>query len=297
MSETVVVAGATGYVGRHVVAALHERGYRVRALVRTRERAEAVGAFGAPGLHGLVDEWRIVDYGRPRSISDVCQGADRVVSALGVTRQRASPWDVDFLGNLRVLEDAEQHGLASFAYVNVVHSDSGTSLTMRSKHAFSEVLRRSAVAPQIVNPSGYFSDVSDFLRLAQRGFGFMLGDGSARLNPVHGADLAEFIVGRMTGPSGSWDVGGPDVFTYRGLEELVFRVVGRRPRILRVGTGTAHGIEWLADRGSPRVGNLARFFLESLAIDAVGEPIGQRRLEPYLLSLADPVRQTGLSSR
>ena len=297
MSETIVVAGATGYVGRHVVAALHERGYRVRALVRSRERAEAEGAFGAPGLGGLVDEWRIVDYARPRSIADVCDGADRVVSALGVTRQKASPWDVDFLGNLRVLEDAEQHGVVSFAYVNVVHSDSGTSLTMRSKHAFSQVLRRSPVAPQIINPSGYFSDVSDFLRLAQRGIGFTLGDGSVRLNPVHGADLAAFIVDRMAGPAGNWDVGGPDVFTYRELEELVFRVAARRPRILRVGTGAAHGIEWFADRGSPRSGNLARFFLESLAIDAVGEPIGQRRLEPYLLSLADPARQSDALSR
>jgi hypothetical protein len=80
------------------------------------------------------------------------------------------------------------------------------------------------------------------------------------------------------------------VFTYRELEELVFRVAGRRPRMLRVGTGAAHGIEWLADRASPRIGNLARFFLESLAIDAVGEPIGQRRLEPYLRSLTNAER-------
>lgn len=289
MSETIVVAGATGYVGRHVVEELDERGYRVRALVRSRERAEAVGAFGAPSLRGRVAEWRTVDYAHPDSIAGVCEGADRVVSALGVTRQKASPWNIDFLGNLRVLEDAERHGLRSFAYVNVVHSDSGTSLTMRSKYAFSQVLSRSAVAPQIVNPSGYFSDVSDFLRMAQRGVGFTLGDGSVRLNPVHGADLAAFVVDRMAGPAGCWDVGGPDTFTYRELEQLVFRIAGRRPHILRVGTGTAHGIEWIADRGSPRLGNLARFFLESLTLDAVGEPIGDRHLEPYLRSLAADV--------
>lgn len=285
MGQTVVVAGATGYVGRYVAQALAARGHRVRALVRSRERAEQPGAFGAPSLAGHVDEWRVVDYRHPSSLVDVTDGADRLVSALGVTRQKASPWDVDYLGNLRLLEDAERHGLKSFAYVNVLHSDSGTSLTMRSKYAFSQALIRSAVAPQIVNPSGYFSDVSDFLRMAQRGIGFTLGAGTSKINPIHGADLAAFIVEKLTGEAGMWDVGGPDILSYRQLEELVFRIVGRKPRILRVGDGAARSLEWAADRGSPRLGNLTRFFLESLAVDAVGEPFGEHRLEPYLRSL------------
>ncbi|GAB3797247.1 SDR family oxidoreductase [Humibacter antri] len=287
MGENVVVAGATGYVGRHVVEVLHERGHRVRALVRSRERAEHPGTAGAPGLRGLVDEWRTIDFTDPATVQDACAGTDRIVSALGVTRQKASPWNVDFLGNLRLLEDAERHGLKSFAYVNVLHSDSGTSLTMRSKYAFSQALARSAVAPQIVNPSGYFSDISDFLRMAQRGIGFTLGAGSSKINPIHGADLAAFVVDKLMGDeAGAWDVGGPDILSYRELEELVFQIVGRRPRILRVGDGVARSMEWAADRGSPRMGNLTRFFLESLAVDAVGEPFGSRRLEPYLRGLA-----------
>jgi uncharacterized protein YbjT (DUF2867 family) len=285
MSETVVVAGATGYVGRHVVVALDAGGHRVRALVRSRQRAEAPGAFGAPSLRGHVAEWRTVDYGDPGTLRDVCQGASRVVSALGVTRQKASPWDIDFLGNLRLLEDAERHEAASFLYVNVLHSDSGTSLTMRSKHAFSQVLGRSRVAGQIVNPSGYFSDVADFLLMARKGLGFTLGAGESRVNPIHGADLAAFIHERLTGPAGSWDVGGPDTFTYRELEELAFRIAGRRPHLLRLGPGVIRPLLWTADRSSPRIGNLTRFFLESLTVDAVGTPTGEHRLGPYLESL------------
>lgn len=285
MSETVVVAGATGYLGRHVVTSLDAGGYRVRALVRSRERAEAAGAFGSPGLRDHVAEWRIVDYEDPETLQDVCQGASRVISALGVTRQKASPWNIDFLGNLRLLADAERHQTASFLYVNVLHCDSGTSLTMRAKHAFSQVLCRSSVAGQIVNPSGYFSDITDFLFLARKGVGFTLGSGQARVNPIHGADLADFIVQRLAGPAGSWDVGGPDIFTYRELEELAFRIAGRRPHLFPLGAGITRPMLWVADRSSPRLGNLARFFLESLAVDAVGTPTGERRLEPYLRSL------------
>lgn len=282
----IVVAGATGYVGRHVVDALHASGQHVRALVRSQERAEAPGPFGAPSLRGLVAEWRIVNYSDPTTLRGVCEGADRVVSALGVTRQKADPWDIDFLGNLRLLEDAERHGAASFFYVNVLNADSGTSLTMRSKHAFVQALHRSRVADQIVNPSGYFSDVSDFLLMAKKGLGFTIGDGTMQLNPIHGADLADFIIEHLTGPPGSWNVGGPDTLTYRGLEELAFRVAGRREHIVRLGPGVLSPLQWAADRSSPRVSNLTRFFLESLQTDAVGTPTGQRRLESYLTTIS-----------
>lgn len=285
MNETVVVAGATGYVGRHVVAALDARGHRVRALVRSRARAEEPGAFGAPSLRGHVAEWQVVDYSEPSTLQAACRGASRVVSALGVTRQKASPWEIDFLGNLRLLENAERHGVHSFCYVNVLHVASGTSLTMRSKHAFTQVLRRSQVGAQIINPSGYFSDVSDLLLLARTGVGFTLGAGTARVNPIHGADLAEFIADHLTAPPGAWDVGGPETFSYRELEELAFRVAGRRPRVLRLGRGVTRPLLWAADRSSPRLGNLTRFFVESLELDAVGAPTGERRLEPFLRSL------------
>lgn len=285
MNQTIVVAGASGYVGRHVVDALDARGYRVRALVRSREKAEAPGTFRAPSLKGRIAEWAVVDYSDPASLRGMCEGADRVVSALGVTRQKASPWDIDFLGNLAVLEDAERQGLTSFLYVNVLHSASGTSLTLRSKNAFAEVLRRSAVEGQIVNPSAYFSDVTDFLMMARKGVGFTLGEGSGKLNPIHGADLAEFVVEHLADPARSWDIGGPDILTYRELEELAFRIAGRKQRILRLRPGLLHPLQWAADRTSPRIGNLTRFLLESLQFDAVGAPVGHRRLEPYLRAL------------
>ena len=56
MKERVVVAGATGYLGRHLVAEASDRGYRVRAIVRSRARAEKPGLFGSPSLAGHVDE-------------------------------------------------------------------------------------------------------------------------------------------------------------------------------------------------------------------------------------------------
>jgi len=281
VTENILVIGATGYLGRHLVTELKRRAYRVRVLVRSRERAQADGPFGSPALTDLVDEWIIGDVTDPEITAGICDGVDRVVSSLGVTRQKADPWDIDFRGNLAVLRDAERAKIRSFGYVGVLHSETGTSATMRAKTAFSEVVRRSSVAAQIINPSGYFSDLTDLLTMARAGMSLHLGTGETKLNPIHGADLAHFIADRVPDAPGRWDVGGPDILTYRQLEELAFNAVGKKPHSIGVPGQVLRSAEWIADRISPRISNLTRFFGEGLATDAVGLPTGTHHIAEY----------------
>ena len=283
--DTVVVAGATGYLGRHVVDELARRGYAVRAVVRSRERAEQPGPFGAPSLRGVVADWAVGPVTDPAFVAGVCAGADRVISALGVTRQKASPWDVDFLANLHLLEDAEREGLRSFLYVNVLHAESGRSLILRAKAAFAAVLERSALAHQVVNPSGYFSDLSDFASLARAGV-MVLPPGDVRVSPIHGADLARFCVDHLGDVSGTWDVGGPDVFTYPEIGRLALAAAGRPERMVTVPKGVLSAAVWVASRLGERPGDLARFFAEGLTQDAVGEPFGEHHLADHFAELA-----------
>ena len=88
---TTLVAGATGYLGRYIVAELHRRGHMVRAIVRDRGRAAVEGAYGAPSLDGLVDDWAVGNVTDSVFTQDVAAEVDHVVSALGVTRQKADP--------------------------------------------------------------------------------------------------------------------------------------------------------------------------------------------------------------
>ena len=286
MAGTVLVAGATGYLGRHLVTELALRGVPVRALVRSRARAERPGRCDAPSLSGKVAEWAEGDVTDPAFIAGVCDGADRVVSALGVTRQKASPWDIDHRANLDLLEAAERAGARSFLYVNVMHARSGRSVVMRSKAAFAQVLARSDLAHQIINPSGYFSDLGSFLDMARTGVAFIPPDRGIRIAPVHGADLAAYCIDRMTGPSGSWDVGGPDVLTYRAVARLAFEALHRRPRIVEVPMPVIRAAVWVASRVGERPRDLAQFFAEGLTHDAVGERCGSRHLGDHFRRLA-----------
>ncbi|MGZ8177895.1 SDR family oxidoreductase [Williamsia sp. SKLECPSW1] len=285
MSELVVVAGATGYVGRHLVVALSERGHRVRAVVRSRSRAEGPGAFGAPSLAGHVAQWRVGDITDPDFVTGLCGGADRVVSALGVTRQKASPWDVDYRANLHLLQDAENTAVRSFLYVNVMHADAGRSLILRSKSAFAQALVRSSVAHQIVNPSGYFSDVGDFLSMARSGFIVLPPTRGVRIAPIHGADLAGFCVEHLGDTSGSWDVGGPDVFTYRDVAELAAAAVGKPCRMVELPMAAVRASVWLARRIGGRPANVAEFFAEGVTLDAIGDRHGDHHLSDHFRSL------------
>lgn len=286
MAETVAVAGASGYLGRHLVVALAERGYRVRAIVRSRAKAEQPGAFGAPALQDHVAQWREGQVTDRSFVTGVCEGADRVVSALGVTRQRASPWDVDYLANLRLLEDAERHEVGSFLFVNVMHADQGRSLILRSKAAFAAALSRSAVPHQIINPSGYFSDISDFLMMANRGLILLPPDNGVRVAPIHGADLAMFCVERLGDSSGSWDVGGPDVLSYPEIATLAANAVGKSCRRVTVPRPAIAAALWAARRIGGRAATIVEFFAEGFMMDAVGERYGTHRLADYFAELA-----------
>jgi uncharacterized protein YbjT (DUF2867 family) len=281
MEERVVVAGATGYLGRHLVAAASERGYRVRAIVRSRARAEEPGPFGSPSLSGHVDEWLEGEVTDPAFVHGACREARRVISALGVTRQKASPWDVDYRANLRLLEDAERESVGSFLYVNVMHASAGRSLIMRSKAAFAEALTRSPVAHQVVSPSGYFSDLTEVLQMARIGLTFLPPGRGVRIAPIHGADLARFCMERLGDVSGSWDVGGPDVLSYPEIARLASAAAGKRCRTVTIPMGAVRAAVWVATRIGGRPANIAQFFADGLTRDAVGERHGEHHLEAY----------------
>lgn len=137
--STVLVAGATGYLGRHIVEELHRRGRRVRAVVRDRARAEKEGPWKSPPLKGLVEEWAVGDVAEPDFVKDLAKGAAQVVSALGVTRQKADPWQIDNLANLAILNSALKHA-ESFTYINTLGGDRCPARLTRAKSAFAQTL-------------------------------------------------------------------------------------------------------------------------------------------------------------
>ena len=83
--KKVLVAGASGYLGRYAVKEFKDRGYYVRALARNPEKLKTAGPHGEPAVFDLVDEIIAGDVTSPESITGVCKDMDIVFSALGLT--------------------------------------------------------------------------------------------------------------------------------------------------------------------------------------------------------------------
>lgn len=278
--KTVFIAGATGYLGRHLCAEYARRGWYVTALVRDRARATALSA----------DQLVEAEATRPESLIGTMEGADLVVSALGITRQAdgLSYRDVDYRANLNLLRAAEQAGVGRFAYVHVLNAAAMRQVPLvAAKADFVAALQGSNLPSTVIAPSGYFSDMGDFLAMARSGRSWLFAPGTRRINPVHGADLAAATCDATEAGLAWRDIGGPDTFTHQEIARLAAAAVGRRPRITLLPDWTRRMALRLLPRLTPRrIHGPAQFFLTAMALDMVGEPVGTHHLEDHFADLA-----------
>ena len=270
--QTVLIAGATGYLGRHLCAEYERRGWYVVALVRDAGRA------GDMPADSLVEAQAT----QPETLRGIMAGVDLVVSALGITRQAdgLGYWDVDFQANLNLLEEAERAGVRHFAYVHVLNADKMRGVPLvDAKAAFVDRLRAAPLAHTVIAPSGYFSDMGDFLSMARGGRVWLFKPGTYRINPIHGADLAAATAEAIEAGRDWLDVGGPEVFSHEQIAALAFEALDIRPRIVKLPDVLRRVTLAVLPRIAPRrISGPVRFFLTAMSMDMVGEPHGTRRL-------------------
>ncbi len=80
--KRVLVAGASGYIGRYVANAFKQREWFVRAMARTPEKLKHPGPFGEPALEGVVDEIVTGDATNPDTLHGIADGIDTVFSSM-----------------------------------------------------------------------------------------------------------------------------------------------------------------------------------------------------------------------
>ncbi|HEV2705910.1 MAG TPA: SDR family oxidoreductase [Pyrinomonadaceae bacterium] len=279
----VLVAGATGQLGRRVLAELRVRGYATRALVRDERRASR--------LRGEADEAVVGDVTRPETLARVCEGVNVVFSAVGapltLKRGGASFREVDFEGNKNLLNAAVSAGVGKFVYVSVFGAEQlGETEYVRAHEDFVSALKRSPLKHVVVRPTGFFSAMGEILRMARRGPVMSVGDGAARTNPIHEADLATVCAEAVAGERESIEVGGPEVFTRQQIAEMAFASLGKRPKTFKVPAPLVRLMIAPLRLFDARLYALMSFFVAVAQVDAVAPRSGSRRLADYFNELA-----------
>ena len=173
--------------------------------------------------------------------------------------------------------------MSKFVYVHVLNAEKLQHLaSARAKQSFVDELERSDITSTVVCPTGFFSDMAEFLKMARAGRVYLFGDGANRINPIHGADLAERCVAAIEGDEKRVDVGGPDVMTYAQIAELAFDALDKPPRITRVPSWAVTAfVKCLRLLTSVKTYGPVEFFASVMRMDVVGEPYGRRRLADF----------------
>lgn len=273
----VMVAGSTGYLGRHVVRELKDRGHFVRALARDAARLEQV--------RDAVDEVFTADATDAEALAGCSDGMDAVISSVGLVGKAGNKtsWDVDYAANRNLLEEAGRAGVGKFVYTSVVRVPALEKLQLvRAKRAFEAELRGSGMAHTILLPNGYFSDFDAYLEMAGNGRVYLFGDGSFRINPIDGADVAAAAVDALDADASEVELGGPEVLTHEEIAQEAFRALGAPPRIRHIPTWViSSGLVLLRWVTPLRVHGVIEFPLTVLTHDVLSPTMGQHRLADH----------------
>ena len=275
--KKVLVAGATGYLGRFVVQEFKKQGYWIRALTRSASKLE--------GLNEYIDEKFIGEIADVNSLAGVCKDIDIVFSSIGITKQKdnLTYMDVDYQGNKNLLDEAKKNNISKFIYVSVFNAEKMKNLKgIKAKIKFEKELKKPGLDYTIVYPNGFFSDMKEYLKMAEDGKGQVFGSGNYRINPIHGEDLAEVCVNAATTEDKEIKVGGPDILTHNAIFEIAFNSLGKKAKISKTPI-------WVRDIliiilkifTSVKTYGPEEFFMTVLAMDMVAPKYGKHHLKDF----------------
>jgi len=276
--KKVLVAGATGYLGQYLVKELKSRGFWVRVLIRKEIQKD---------IFTSVDDIFIGEVTQPESIRGAAKDIDWVFSTIGITRQKdgMTYMDVDYQGNANLLKEALQEKVETFLYISAINGDKLRHLKIfEAKERFVDELKESGINYCVLRPNGFFSDMKDFLTMAKGGRVYLFGDGTFKLNPIHGKDLAKVCVDNAIGGVAEETAGGIDMLSQNDLAALALKAWGKPEKITHLPDWTRRFTIWLLRTfTSSKTYGPIEFFLTAMAFDNIANKYGTNRLEDFFM--------------
>ena len=229
----VVVFGGSGFVGRHIVRRLAKDGFKLRAVMRRPNEALFLKTAGRTGQIELV-QGNIRD---EASVRAALEGASAVVNAVGILYE-TGPQKFDAVqsaGAARLATLAAERGIDRFVQISAIGADAGSaSAYARSKAEGEAAILAACPQAHILRPSIVVGPEDDFFnrfaRMAQIAPALpLIGGGLTRYQPVGVFDVAQAVAACLAhAPSGIYELGGPQIYTFRDLMELMLDKIGKR---------------------------------------------------------------------
>jgi len=241
----VTVFGGSGFLGRHVVRALARAGYRIRPAVRRPDLAGHLQPLGRVGqIHAVQANLRY-----PASVEAAVRDADVVINLVGILFERGNQRfaAVQAEGAATVAQAAAAAG-ARMIHVSALGADPDSPSLYGSSKAAGETAVLAAVPDAVIfRPSILFGPEDDFFNRFASLARFspalpLIGGGETKFQPVFVGDVAQATLAAVHGTARGgtvYELGGPEVKTFRALMEYVLAVTERKRLLVPLPFGLA----------------------------------------------------------
>ncbi|UWQ01747.1 complex I NDUFA9 subunit family protein [Aliiroseovarius crassostreae] len=244
MSKLVTIYGGSGFVGRYVARRMAKQGWRVRVAVRRPNEALFVKPYGAVGQV----EPMLCNIRDDNSVREVMQGADAVVNCVGILLPRGKNTfhQVHDIAAGRIAQIAAEEGVERLVHVSSLASDpDAPSQYGRTKARGDAAVQEAFPSAVILRPSIIFGQedafFNRFANMTRMSPVIPVVGADTKFQPVHVDDVAAAAEKAILGQAeaGIYELGGPDVESFRDLLKRMLRHVQRRRGIVNIPFGIA----------------------------------------------------------
>lgn len=234
-----LLTGATGTVGRALLAPLLDAGTPVRCLVRDPRRL---------GPDRVRVQIALGDLGDHLSFRHALRGVDTVVHLASVIRDQphGSIEELSGVATWRLVQAAERAGVRRFVFFSTLGASTRSrARLMRAKAVAERAVEASSLEHTVFAPSIIYAPSDPYLRLLHRMSWLPVmaipGSGAAAFQPISADDVAACVMAALPGgpaataaANARYELAGPQTLTHREIVALAVRAFGRRRRIVGV---------------------------------------------------------------
>jgi len=249
MSKLVTIYGGSGFVGRYIARRMAQAGWRVRVAVRRPNEAMHVKPYGNVGqVEPVFCNIRDDD-----SVRGVMRGADAVVNCVGTfdRKGRNNFQAVQAEGATRIARLAAEEGVSHLVHLSAIGADAqSASEYARSKAAGEAGILAHFPQAMILRPSVVFGPEDQFFNrfaaMTRVGPVLPVVGGDTKFQPVYADDVAHAAALGAEGSAapGIYELGGPEVATFRELMRVMLKIIRRRRLIVNIPFGIAAAMAW-----------------------------------------------------
>lgn len=237
MTKLVTIYGGSGFVGRYIAQRMAHKGWRVRVAVRRPNEAMFVRPYGDVGQVEPV----FCNIRDDASVRLAARGADAVVNCVGTFDARGkNNFDaVQHEGAARIARIAAEENIAQLVHISAIGADpEGASEYAQSKGLGEAAILNAMPGATILRPSVIFGPEDQFFNrfatIARLSPVIPLFGADTKLQPVYVEDVAQAVEAALTGKAsaGTYELGGPEVASFRDLMHMMLDVIRRRRLVL-----------------------------------------------------------------